>query len=202
MAKETVKKLKVMGTETYINSRTGKVLEMNVVQIQDGDANFQKIWISQILAVVDELSSKKLKFVMYLIKKSSENKNIIPLTVAELAKDAGVGRTTVLETLRALARADVIKRKRGSIFVNPSFVFKGSHQGRMSVLFEYKNVDREETDDERLRRAQEEMGMLDAKRERLRKEIATLGGEEADDEPLGEQELDPMDPTTYPPTPF
>lgn len=202
MVKKTTKTLKVVGTETYINSRTGKALEMNVVQIKDGDANFQKIWISQILAVVDELSSKKLKFVMYLIKKSSENNNIIPLTVAELAEDAGVGRTTVLETLRALARAGVLKRKRGSIFISPSFVFKGSHHGRMNVLFKYESLGQGTTDTDRLRRAKLEMELLDAKKERLRSEIAKLGGESTGDDQQEEVEFDPMDPTTHPPAPF
>lgn len=202
MTKKTTKKLKVVGTETYINSSTGKSLEMNVVQVQDGDANFQKIWISQILAVVDELSSKKLKFVMYLIKKSSENNNVIPLTVAELAKAAGVGRTTVLETLRALARADVIKRKRGSIFINPSFVFKGSHQGRMNVLFKYESMDQSTTDEERLRQAKEEMTLLNAKKERLSQKIADLAGEGFKETTQDEPEFDPMDPTTHPPAPY
>lgn len=206
MAKKTTKKLKVVGTETYINSRTGKALEMNVVQIQDGDANFQKIWISQILAVVDELSSKKLKFVMYLIKKSSENNNIIPLTVIELAEDAGVGRTTVLETLRALSAAGVLKRKRGSIFISPSFVFKGSHRGRMNVLFKYENMNQDATDEDRLRKAKEEMELLNAKKERLRLKIAALSSEDLQEKDRESQrnevEFDPMDPTTHPPAPF
>lgn len=182
MGKQTTKKLRVVGTETYVNSRTGKVLEMNVVQIRDGDANFQKIWISQILAAVDELSSKKLKFVMYLIKKSSENNNIIPMTVEELAKESGVGRTTILETLRALVKADVVKRKRGSLFVNPSFVFKGSYHSRMNVLFQYESVGGEIDEEEQIRLALQEVEALEEKSNQLRAKIRRLKGESVEQE--------------------
>ena len=202
MGKKTTKKLKVVGTETYINSRTGKVLEMNVVQIRDGDANFQKIWISQILAVVDELSSKKLKFVMYLIEKSSENKNIIPMTVEELAKDSGVGRTTVLETLKALVKADVVKRKRGSIFVNPSFVFKGSYHSRMNVLFQYERVGEEIDEEEQIRLALQEVEALEKKSNELRAKIRKLKGESVEEDKGTANQNEDLPDTEIPPAPY
>ena len=37
----TRKKVKVIGTETYIKQDTGEIAEMQVVKIEERDANFQ-----------------------------------------------------------------------------------------------------------------------------------------------------------------
>ena len=41
----TRKKVKVIGTETYIKQDTGEIAEMQVVKIEERDANFHKLWL-------------------------------------------------------------------------------------------------------------------------------------------------------------
>ena len=41
----TRKKVKVVGTETYINQKTGELQEMQVIDIEERDANFHKLWL-------------------------------------------------------------------------------------------------------------------------------------------------------------
>ena len=45
----TRKKVKVIGTETYIKQDTGEIAEMQVVKIEERDANFHKLWLGHIL---------------------------------------------------------------------------------------------------------------------------------------------------------
>ena len=43
----TRKKVKVIGTETYINQQTGELQEMQVIDIEERDANFHKLWLGK-----------------------------------------------------------------------------------------------------------------------------------------------------------
>ena len=45
----TRKKVKVIGTETYIKQSTGEIEEMQVMKIEERDANFHKLWLEHIL---------------------------------------------------------------------------------------------------------------------------------------------------------
>ena len=45
----TRKRVKVVGTETYIKQDTGELREMQVIDIEERDANFHKLWLGHIL---------------------------------------------------------------------------------------------------------------------------------------------------------
>lgn len=140
MSAKTSRKLKTVGTETYINISTGEVHEMNVVEIEDKDANFLKLWVSSILAAVDELSNQRLKVVFWLVEKAGKNRNIITKTTRELSDEIGVSKTTIVETLKILERHDILRRKTGVIFMSPDVVYKGSRNGRLEVLTRYRQL--------------------------------------------------------------
>jgi len=95
MSGNTTRKLKTVGTETYINASTGELHEMNVVEVQEKDANFLKMWVSSILAAVDELSSQRLRIVFWLVEEAGQNRNVITKTTRELSEEIGASRTTM-----------------------------------------------------------------------------------------------------------
>ena len=45
MSKTTRKKVKIVGRENYINQNTGEIKEMKIINIEERDANFHKIWL-------------------------------------------------------------------------------------------------------------------------------------------------------------
>lgn len=49
----TRKRVKVVGTETYIKQDTGELREMQVIDIEERDANFHKLWLGHILQSID-----------------------------------------------------------------------------------------------------------------------------------------------------
>ena len=57
----TRKKVKVIGTETYIKQDTGEIAEMQVVKIEERDANFHKLWLGHILQSIDLIGNQKTK---------------------------------------------------------------------------------------------------------------------------------------------
>lgn len=137
----TTKKVKVVGTQEYINAATGEVEQFQVVSIEERDANFSKIWLSHILEAVDELGNAKMRVLMHLIANRNPTTNLIVQTYKEIAEACDVNVETVSRTVKKLLEHDIIRKKagtRGVLFLNPSVVFKGSINGRMKVLLEYK----------------------------------------------------------------
>lgn len=141
---EGTKKLKIVGNETYFNAVTGELHEMQVVEVDERDAHFQKLWVGNILAAVDELSSKKLKIVLWLVQESAKHRNIIPMTVRQMATTLNVSTATLTRTLKVLEEHDIIRRETGRVWMNPSVVYKGGMNGRLEVLTRYRAISRPE----------------------------------------------------------
>ena len=156
---------------------TQEILPVKMIEVGCGDVDFQKLWVAQILASIDELNSGKLKLLMYLIAESKGN-NVVLATTRELAKGLGMSRTTVMNTLKILEKHQIIQRRPGVVFVSPSVAFKGPAGKRMNVLVRYdRAVQRKEmTDEERKERTRRELEGLKAREEVLRNELALLEG--------------------------
>ncbi len=137
MNHNTSKKLKVIGTEQYVNQSTGNVEDFQVIRVEDADTNFDKFWISQILTAIDEFGNQKMRLLMYLISKRERSNNAVIKTTRELAEETGISRNTILQTLKILEGHGIIWRKTGVIFVSPNVIFRGSHQKRMRVILDY-----------------------------------------------------------------
>lgn len=136
----TSRKIKTVGTETYVNVNTGELHEMNVVEVEDRDANFMKLWVSSILSAIDELSNQRMKIVFWLVNEAGKSRNVITKTTRELAEEIGVSRTTVVNTLQILESHDILRRKVGVIFMSPDVVYKGTRGGRLEVLTRYNKL--------------------------------------------------------------
>lgn len=137
---QTSRKVKVVGSETYINQRTGEVQEFNVVDIEDRDANFQKLWLGHILEAIQELGNAKMQVLMYLLSKRNPATNMVIATQKEIAEAVGVHKNTVLETLKALTAHNIItprKGIKGVVMLNPDVIFRGSRGNRLNVLLRY-----------------------------------------------------------------
>lgn len=121
----TAKKSRVIGTQTYINRDTGELIDMNVIESQDTDFNFEKIWFSHILQALDCLGSKKINVVTWLLE-NKDNKNIIISTQRKIAESCNVSVQTVTDVMKILMKADVIKMEQQGVYMlNPEVVFKG-----------------------------------------------------------------------------
>lgn len=141
--KTTRRKTKLVGIQNYIHTETGEVVSMRVVEIEERDANFKKLWIGHLLDAIDELGSKKLQLLMWLFDQADAYNNIIG-TIREIAEKTSLSFGTVQTTLAALEEKDVLRRRTGVITLNPNVIFKGGTGARMDVLISYRNIKAEE----------------------------------------------------------
>ena len=144
----TTKKTKIVGSETYINNRTGEYEDFEVIRMEDTDFDFEKLWLGHLLAAIDEFSNQKMKILAHLLKKREKANNTVIATVSDLCQQTGISRPTIIETLKILEKNGVIRRKTGVIFINPSVVFRGSHSNRMRILLDYSRIETKETPQE------------------------------------------------------
>lgn len=137
----TFKKTKVIGKQELVNRTTGEVIECDVVEFEDRDANFEKIWLGHVLSAIDDIGNAKIKVLTYLIKNKSNADNTVIATQDEIAAVCGVSRQTVNTTLKALENHEIISKHRGVkgvYMLNPNVIFKGTHNKRLNVLLKYK----------------------------------------------------------------
>jgi DNA-binding transcriptional regulator YhcF (GntR family) len=128
------------GTETFVKKGTGEEFEVPTVYQEATDSNFEKIWLAHILVSLNILGGKKIQILSYLFKNRIVSDNLIPKTLQEIADELRISYVTVSETIQLLAAAGLITRKRGIIYLSPGMIWKGTHDNRMRVMFEFRNI--------------------------------------------------------------
>lgn len=133
----TTKKTKIIGTENYINQSTGEILEMNVIEIEERDSNFHKLWLGHILQTLDLIGNQKIKVVSYILE-NINSENIFFSTQREIAEKIDVSPTTVNVTIKVLVDNDFMALVQEGVYrINPNVLFKGSKNRRMNILLKY-----------------------------------------------------------------
>lgn len=137
-AKIKQKAVKVVGTEEYVNTRTGEVQEMNVITVEERDFNFHKLWLRNILATVDLIGNQKMKLAFWIIE-HLDTENKLVYTFRQMAEETGISLDTISRTMKALLACDFLSKKQnGCYIINPNVLYKGRHQRRMNVLIKYQ----------------------------------------------------------------
>jgi DNA-binding Lrp family transcriptional regulator len=128
------------GSKKFADIETGEVIDVQTVYQEATDTNFEKIWLAHILTGLEELGNKKIKILSYLFKNRIISHNIVPKTLQEIADETGISYPTVSETIHILERNGLITRKTGLIYLSPGMIFKGTHDNRMRIMFEFRQV--------------------------------------------------------------
>lgn len=134
----TTKRMKVIGTETYINQASGEIEEMQVIQFTDRDFNFHKIWLQYFINSIKLIGNQKLKVAFYVIDNLDEHNRFIG-TLRKVADQLNISLDTVRKTMTALQEADFLRKVQAGVYqVNPDIIFKGSQKDRLNVLTVYQ----------------------------------------------------------------
>ncbi|AZV40755.1 replication/maintenance protein RepL [Komagataeibacter xylinus] len=128
-----------LSPKPLVTQGTGEIIEAQVVTKTIGDAGFHKVWLSEILELVDEVGNAKMKILMWLLSKT-DHQNQVLATHQEIANATGTSPKTVQRLMRSLKAALVIVEPRRSLWrLNPDVIFKGDHRQRMNVLVKYRS---------------------------------------------------------------
>lgn len=136
---KTSKKVKIQGGVKYVNQATGEVEDFQVIQMEDRDFNFHKLWLGHIVSSLDMIGNEKIKVLTYMLETANRD-NVILGTQRSIAKEVGVSVPTVNATIKSLVSSNLIKMKQQGVYVlNPDVIFKGTRNNRMNVLLQYSS---------------------------------------------------------------
>lgn len=133
-----------MNDERWRNDATGEILEVTTQTITTGDLDFQKIWVANILAAVDEISNAKIKVLWYLLSAVDPRTNTLMQTVQQIAKGSNTSVDTVKRTLRVLTANDILRRPFtravGVLMLNPNVMMQGNTGKRRALLIRFEQM--------------------------------------------------------------
>lgn len=135
--KTTKKITKVIGSQTYINKETGEFENFQVIELEDKDFNFEKIWLTQMAMALDLVGNCKIHVLTYLFE-NKNNDNIVMANQRKMASDIGVSLPTITATLKLLKDANLIScPQQGCYRLNPNMLYKGYSKNRMNILLQF-----------------------------------------------------------------
>ena len=138
-----IKRQKIIGKQNYINQETGEIVETVVVEKEiEQDFNFHKIWLADLLNVIEIIGNKKLKVVKEILNRMNSKDNIVFFTQRNLAKELGISLQVVNSTIKILLESDFMKKIQNGVYqINPDLIIKGRTNKRVNMLIQYKNLD-------------------------------------------------------------
>jgi len=137
------KKQYIVGRQDYINALTGEIVSCTVIEKEvNNDFNFHKIWLNDLMSILDLLGGKKLEILKYLLSKMSNVDNTIIARYDDIMQDLKVSRQTVSNTLKILREANFIKKVANGVYmVNPDIIIKGSGSKKDALMVKYIKID-------------------------------------------------------------
>lgn len=135
----TKKKQKLTGVQYLIDPNSGEAIPFAVSSVEERDFNFHKTWMKNLIISLDEITNRKMELAFWIIE-HLDKENKLTYTQRQLAEKTGISLDTVHITMKLLQEGDVpflIRKNQGCYIVNPNVMFKGSHQARMGILYDY-----------------------------------------------------------------
>ena len=143
----TAKKVKVVGTQQYINAQTGTLETMQVTSIEDRDFNFHKVWMRNFIATIDLVGNQKTKVAFWIVDNLNRDNQLL-FTYRQIAEKSKVSLDTVRLTMGVLLDADFLRKaSNGCYVVNPEIIFRGQRSNRINVLNQFQSAERIELND-------------------------------------------------------
>ena len=137
----------IVGTQRYINADTGEILETTVIEKEvDRDFNFHKIWLNDLMSVLNLIGGKKLDILKYLLSEMRTQDNTISVTYRQIEKELNTSQKTIAETMKILQEANFItKVQNGLYMVNPDVIVRGNGKKRDALMIKYVEAKNEPT---------------------------------------------------------
>jgi len=140
-----LKKQYIVGKKKLLDQETGELIDSEViVKNVEQDFNFYKVWLLDMLNILEIVGNKKIKVIDFLFKNMRKEDNTISVTYREVAEKAGVSLPIVTETFRILQDTNfLVKVKNGLYMINPDLVVKGNTGKRLNLLIQYNKIEKE-----------------------------------------------------------
>src|SRR5690625_2167117 len=132
----TTKKVKVIGTRKYINQDSGEIEDFQVVNIEEIDFNFHKIWLNHIINSLDLIGNQKTRLAFWIVD-NLDKENKLTMTYRQISEKSSISYQTVSRTMKSLIESNFLQQiNQGAYRINPNIIFKGTRSGRLNVLYQ------------------------------------------------------------------
>lgn len=116
-----------------VNRKTGEEIDVNVAHVLDG-GSFNKVFLSELSAMIGCTGGSSEKVLGWILE-NKDNKNRVICTQRVLAKQIGVGLSTVSRVFNALSDNDFMKMIQSGVYlVNPKVIHYGGNGNKMAIL--------------------------------------------------------------------
>ena len=134
-----------VGKTTLVDPSTGELKEFTLIEKNiTKDFNFHKIWLQDVLNVLDTFGNKKILVITYLLKNMRNEDNTISGSYREIAKKCNVSYPLVAAVMKELISSDIIRKYSTATYqFNPSLIIKGSSDKRRDLLIRYNYIEDE-----------------------------------------------------------
>ena len=137
-------RMQYKGTTTWINQDTGEVRTVDEFERPVGRTEpFMITYLAEIINLMETLGNKKMLVVKYILANMEKSNNTLIITTRELSEKCNISHGTVLETLKQLEKADIIKRRIGSIMISPQLMNNKKALGEATMMVKYERFDEE-----------------------------------------------------------
>lgn len=137
----TTKKQKFVGFDE-LYTKDGEIVPVQVSQVEDRDFNFHKLWLRMFIEGLDRIANKKMRLAFWIIDHLNKENQLI-YTFKRMAEETGISEYTVILTMKELQNGNppfLKKLHSGAYVVNPDILYKGSHQSRMGVIYQFRET--------------------------------------------------------------
>lgn len=129
------------GIKRYQDLDTGEIIEATEIVKKVGRQGFMITYLSAIINLIEVLGNKKMQVVKYILNNMEKSNNTLIITTRELATKSKVGENTVIDTLKLLDEAGIIKRRTGAIMVNSNLIHRGNENKEQTLVARFQEFD-------------------------------------------------------------
>lgn len=126
------------GIERWQNMETGEIIEATEIIKKVERNGFMITYLSAIINLIDSLGNKKMQVVKYILKHMEKSNNTLIITTNELSEKTKVSKPIVIETLKTLENAGIIKRRIGAIMIHSDLIHRGSSNKEKALLTRFE----------------------------------------------------------------
>ena len=144
MNEERKSRMQYKGTTTWVNQETGEVRTVDEFERPVGRTEpFMITYLAEIINLIETLGNKKMQIVKYILNNMEKSTNTLLTTTRLLAQETDTSQKTVVETLRMLENAEIIKRRTGAIMLSPKLMNNKKALGEATMMVKYERFGEE-----------------------------------------------------------
>jgi len=133
----------------YMEIETGEVIDATtVIKNVEQDVGWHKVWLADLAMTMGMFNYSKVNVLSWILKNVNYQNYVIG-TTEQIARETGVSRVTVSQTLKLMERHNLITRRRrtpggkacgGVLEVNPSIIVRGGSKKRGTLIVRYEET--------------------------------------------------------------